>query len=325
MQGENLWESHKSLVMKGLFPATVTPFTDDLAVDWKALSRHLEVTLSAGDVSGVVVNSGLGELLQLEADEKVEAIRLALRLRAPGQIVVAGIDSHNPNHLVQDGLRARDAGAEALLVFPPFDKRAYRRLASDVDSVEALFSRLDREVGLPMVVFQYPVSSGCAYSIEALKAVAGLRNVVAVKTATEANLDTYKELWDGLNDRLSILVGVDSPPLLDMLRHGSHGALIGISAVATRHWSQLLRMVAEERSADADALFSKVCLPLMDSIFQNQRPTHLTSEAAAMKEALFQMGEIPSAAVRAPAIRPNREVRDRITASLRSAGLLAAG
>lgn len=325
MRGHYPWETIKPLVMKGLYPATVTPFTDDLQIDWPGLSRHIETTLSSENVNGVVVNSGLGEILQLEDDEKMEAIRLALRLRAPGQIVVAGIESHNPSHLVADGLRARDAGADALLVFPPFDKRAYRRLASDVESVEAVFSRLDREVGLPMVVFQYPVASNCAYSIPALKAIARLRNVVAVKTATEANLDTYKELWNSLHDDLSVLVGVDSPPLVDMLRHGAHGALIGISAVSTRHWAELLGLVADGRTAETDALYAKVCLPLMESIFQNQRPTHLTSEAAAMKEALFQMGEIASAATRPPALRPSAEVRRKIGASLRDAGLTAAG
>ena len=34
-----------------------------------------------------------------------------------------------------------------------------------------MFERLDREVGLPMIVFQYPEAAGCAYSIEALSRI----------------------------------------------------------------------------------------------------------------------------------------------------------
>lgn len=311
----------KSLTMHGLYPATVTPFAADGSVDMAGLRRHLEAVYGAEGVNGVVVNSGIGELLQLQPAEAAAIVELAKQIRAPGQLVISGIEGHNPDQLVRSGLAAKAAGADALLVLPPFDRRAYRRLNAHVESVRGLFERLSREIDLPMVIFQYPNSSGSAYSIEVLEALADLPHVVAVKTATEGHFDSYAQMWDRIGDKVAILVGVDSPPLIDMLRYGAHGALIGISAIATSQWGKLLDLVAAGKQEEADALYARVCLPLMQAVFQNQKPASLMNEAAATKEALFQMGEIPSARARFPAVHPSEDEKQVIANALRRAGL----
>lgn len=305
----------------GLIPATVTPFTQEGSLDLRALEKHLCVTLAAPGVTAVVVNSGIGELLQLTPEEQLSCIRLAKGIVGPEQRVISGVEGHNPDRLVAAAIAAREAGADALLVLPPFDRRAYRRLNAHPPSVRRLFERLDAEVNLPMIIFQYPQSSGSSYSMEALDAIVSLRNVVGIKTATEGNVETYREVWERFHDQVSILVGVDSPPLLEMIRLGSHGCLIGISAIKTESWGTLLRLVEEGRNEEAELLYKKVCLPLMDAVFQNQKPVSLMNEAAATKEALFQLGEIPSAFARFPAMMPDDKECAAIGSALSSAGL----
>lgn len=312
----------KKLVMSGLYPATVTPFNNSGALDVDALEKHIAKTFAAPGVRGVVVNSGLGEILQLSSEERIKGIELALKHRAPGQIVITGVEGHNIELVTRDALEAKHAGAEALLVFPPFDRRAYRKLASHQASVRHFFERLDKEVDLPMIVFQYPRNSHCDYSVEALKAIADIPNVVAIKVATAGDYPAYTAVWDALKDDVAILCGVDSPPLLDMLRYGAHGALIGISAMAPEKWSALLDHVTRNEIEEANALFDRVCRPLMSSVFENQQPKRLTSEAAAVKEALLQMGEIPNGAARSPAIAVDDEVRREIREALDFAGLV---
>ena len=312
----------KALAPKGLFPATVTPFFDSLAVDYVALESHLREMAATDGVTGIVVNSGIGELLQLTADECEEIIRLAIRVRRPDQLVISGIDGRGAAEYVAAGLRARAAGANALLVLPPFDKRPYRRLAAHVPTVYNFFAELDRAIDLPMVVFQYPPNSGCAYPIDVLRAIAELKNVVAVKAATMGDMKAYAEVWDALKDRVSVLAGVDSPPLIDMLRHGAHGALIGIGAIVPQIWADLLRYVNDGDRSAADALYDKICKPLMASVFENQQPKRLVAESAATKEALVQLGRVPSARVRPPAMDVDEDTRSVIQTSLVAAGLV---
>jgi 4-hydroxy-tetrahydrodipicolinate synthase len=307
-----------------LFPATVTPFTETLAVDYVALDSHLREMAATDGVTGIVVNSGIGELLQLTADECDEIIRRALAIRRADQLVIAGVDGCSTAEYVAAGLRARAAGADALLVLPPFDKRAYRRLAAHVPTVTNFFAELDRAIDLPMVIFQYPPNSGCGYPIDVLRAIAELKNVVAVKVATMGDVGAYAQVWDALKDKVSILVGVDSPPLIDMLRHGAHGALIGIGAILPHVWVDLLRLVQKDDRRAADALYDKICKPLMASVFENQKPTRLVAESAATKEALVQLGKIPSARVRPLAMDVDAATRSMIRASLIAAGLVKA-
>ena len=189
------------------------------------------------------------------------------------------------------------------------------------NSVYRFFQALDREIDLPMIVFQYPDSSGCAYSLEALSAIASLPNVVAVKAAS-GTVTRYVGVWNALHDKLSVLAAVDSPPLLGMLLHGTHGALIGISVIATSHWARLLAAASEGDAETARRIYNKVCIPLMDAVFENQEATSPTSEAACVKQALVQLGQIPSSRVRPPAVDVTEEHRARIGHALATAGLL---
>jgi 4-hydroxy-tetrahydrodipicolinate synthase len=311
----------KRLVLRGLYPATITPFAPDLSIDQEALRRHLGETAAVEGVRGLVVNAGLAEILQLTNEEKTRVIQTAKERCQRGQLVVGGIQGRSAAEAVRDGLDAKRAGADALLVLPPFDVRAYRRLSRHVDSVYRFFEVLDREVNLPMIVFQYPDTSGCAYSLDALLAIASLRNVVAIKAAS-GTVTRYVELWNRLHDKLSILAAVDSPPLLGMLLHGTHGALIGISVIGTLHWARLVDAVAQHDAATAQRLYNKICIPLMEAIFENQEPKSATSEVACVKEALVQMGQIPSSRVRPPAVDITEEHREAIRAALHATGLL---
>lgn len=313
----------KPLTLRGLFPATVTPFTDDLSVDNDALKVHLGRTAEAKGVQGLVVNAGLGELLQLSGEEQIHVIECALEVRRPGQLVIAGIEGRSPAEAVAAGLAAKEAGADALLVLPPFDTRAYRRFARNPASVHRFFEILDREIGHPMIVFQYPDASSVAYSLDALVAIADLRNVVGVKAAT-GSVTRYVELWKALRDRLSVLVASDAPPLLGMLLSGAHGALIGISVIGPERWAQLVSAALDGDESTATQIFNTFCLPLMEAVFENQEPVRPTSDAAGVKEALAQLGQIPSSRVRPLAEDVTQEGRREIHDALIVSGLLQA-
>lgn len=307
--------------VRGLIPATVTPFREDGSIDYKDLEGHLVAVASAEGVFGIAVNGHAGEVLALSPEERAKIVSVA-RKALPSHIkVIAGIEAHDPEMLVRDGVAARDAGADGLLVLPPFDIRPYRRLAQDPDSVLAVFGKLDREVGLPMIVFQYPDSSGCAYSIAALLRIAELSNVVGVKVSTP-EVSRYVEIYEALKGRVAVLPASDAPPLLGMLLHGADGALIGISVVGTPHWFELVREATAGSAQRAKEIFHRVCLPLMAALFENQQPKTLINPFAATKEALMQLGQLRCAQVRPPSIKPDGPRKASIRRALIDAGLL---
>ncbi len=306
---------------EGLYPATVTPFDENLSIDFDSLEAHLRATCDVEGVSGIVVNGHIGEILTLSHEERVEIIRVASRCRRDGQLLIAGIEGRTPAEGVREGIAARDAGAEALLLLPPFDVRPYRKLVGDASAVRYYLEQLDQHVGLPIIIFQYPKKSLCWYPVEVLSAVADIPSVAAVKVAAE-DANGYVEVYEAVGDRLSILAASDSPPLLGMLLYGGQGALIGISVVGTEHWSRLVQSARDGDAQSAHEVFKRVSVPLMDAIFDNQIGTSSISDAATTKEALVQLGQIPSSRVRPPAIGVDEARRARIGDALQKAGLL---
>ena len=182
---------------------------------------------------------------------------------------------------------------------------------------------MDREVNLPMIVFQYPEATGCAYSLASLERIAGLPNVVGIKAAT-VTASKYAEINDALGDKLAVLAACDAPSLLGMLLHNAPGALLGISVVGTPHWVELIREATEGDARKAKEIHNQFAVPLMDAIYEYQLQKTPVSTCAANKEALAQLGEISSSWVRPPALNVTPARKEAIRAGLQKAGLLMA-
>ncbi len=310
----------KRLLLRGLFPATLTPFKEDYSLDLPGLRKHLGDVASTPGVSGIAINAALGEVLQLSLAEQVQVTREAAQACKPGQLVIAGVCSNGAKQAIETAQAVKAAGAHALLVFPPFDTRTYRRLIAHTPSVVAFFRELGETVDLPLVIFQYPLTSGCAYSVETLNALAELPHVVGIKAAP-GTMAAYMPTWDALRDKLSVLAAWDGPVLVEKLEYGAHGALIGISNIAPELWVELLDATSKHDAQRVRTVFAR-CAPIMSSVWENHQPTRITSEVSATKEALVQMGMFPSSRVRPPLLEVTDKVRAEIREGLIQAGLL---
>jgi 4-hydroxy-tetrahydrodipicolinate synthase len=301
------------MTIQGLIPATLTPFLPDGSIDHDALATHIATVGCASRLYGIAVNGHAGEILALEADERQAVVDTARKALPSGLKLIAGIESHAVEGLVRQGLMAREAGADMLLVVPPFDVRVYRHLSHQSDAVFHVFRELDRRVGLPMIVFQYPEPSGCSYSLDALERIAALDHVVAIK-ASSGSPAKYAELHDRMADKLALLPAADSPSLLGMLLHGAPGSLIGISVVATQQWSDLVYEATQGDARRAKELHNRFAVPLMRGIFEYHMHWTATCPFAATKEALVQLGQFPPPGCAIRACRSTVSVRRRFAA-----------
>jgi len=312
------------MTIRGLIPATLTPFGVNGDVDYKELEKHLLEVASADGLYGIAVNGHAGEVLALSSDEREKVVYHAKKTLPKNLKVVAGIESHSFDDLIEQGIRAKRAGADMLLVLPPFDVRPYRMLANHPESVRAIFQRLNDEVGLPMIVFQYAEGSGVAYSIDVLRALADIPQVVAIKAACTSTT-AFVEIMNAVGDQVDVLAASDAPSLLGMLMYRCPGALIGISVIDTQRWSDLVRHATNGELDAAQKLHIEFAMPLMDAVFENQLHKSHTSYFAATKEALFQSGHLESARIRAPLVTPDAKQKSAIAQCLRQIGMTAHG
>lgn len=300
--------------LRGVIPANVLPFDRELAIDEPAYRKHLDWLVSIPGVAGITCNGHAAEVTSLSRDERRRALSIAVETVAGRVPVIAGIYAENYRQARE---LARDAAAEetdALLVMPPnalaYDaspEGAYRHFAEVADAVT-----------LPLVVFEYPASTGLQYDTETLLRVCGIPSVAAVKEWSldirihERNYRALKSL-----DRPVSLLTSFSTNLLPALVSGADGILSGHGSVIAELQVRLFDAVAECRLDEARRLYERV-QHLTAVIYRHP----MVDMYARMKEHLIMLGHELSSVVRPPLSPVTEEERRELRRALVRAGLL---
>lgn len=310
-----------ALELKGLFPAPVIPLDDDLGLMEREFIVHVQRLARAGaDVGGVVVNGHAGEVTTLDREERARVVRAAHEAAPTGFSVIAGVAALSTAEAIKLTQDAKDAGADAALVFPPFDYFPRRGAARTVEAPFRFFSSIAEEVDLPLVVFQYPLWTGISYTTETLVRLCEIDSVVGIKNAVW-DVSSYIEQYDALRGRVAILAACDGPELLPMLAYGGDGALIGVSNVGTALWAEFVTSCVENKVDSVRDLFFERLVPVAHALFGN---IHIGAKSfnALTKEALVQQGLFSTSRVRPPELDVTDEDRKSVNEALTKAGLL---
>lgn len=305
--------------LAGVMTATVTPFHPDGTLDEAGLRSYVRHLISTSGVTGVLCNGYTGEIDALSHEERRTVVRICAEEINGRGILIAAIDGSSTEVAIQLGLAAKNAGADVIQVNSPFQNLLRRGFLGSPAAAVDFYKTLDREVDLPMSVFQYPQWSGLTYSPETLKELVRIKNVVAIKEAVD--LDTYVADHRAIAGQVSLFADHNGYTLLPMLLLGADGSMVGISNVGTTLWVDLFaRVTAGDRNAAVELTNTRL-LPLMEAFSRDLGRTQ-TSFVAKVKEALQMLGLIESATVRQPEPLPSAIEREAIRSALLAAGLL---
>ena len=104
-----------TLNLNGLIPATVLPMHADGSIDEDSLRSYIGWVVGQGPVA-LAINVDTGEGPHLTHDEKVRVLGIVRDVtRLP---IVAGLAGPSTDAAVRQAKDFREAGADALLVFP---------------------------------------------------------------------------------------------------------------------------------------------------------------------------------------------------------------
>jgi 4-hydroxy-tetrahydrodipicolinate synthase len=287
----------------GVWGVLPTPFhSESLAVDTRSLEtlvagyRRLAVN---GDVAGLVALGVFGEAARLSADERVHVLR-TVAAAAAGLEIVAGIAFADP-------AAARDEAARLAAAVPGLRAVMVQVSSADPEALVADLSAVHQASGLPIVVQDYPLSSGVRIEVDALaNAVNALPCVTAVKCESPPTSVAIARLAP-LVRGVPLFGGLGGVGLLDELCAGASGAMTGFS-----YPEALVAVVAAWRANGFAAARDAIApwLPLMN--FEGQLEVGL----GLRKEHLRRRGLIASASVRAPGVAAPEELRECIARQL---------
>jgi 4-hydroxy-tetrahydrodipicolinate synthase len=297
-------------------PALLTPFDPDGGIDELALQSFAERIASIEGVGAVFCTGHAGEVAAMSRDERRHVTRLTVEAVGGRVPVIAGVYTDSYPEAVAMARDAREAGASAVTLFAPpvFADGA-------TESSEApfqFFQTVAQGAEIPLVVFQFPPSSGLGYDTETLVRLAGLPEVVAVKEGSAA-VDLYEA-------NLRALHAVDPPVpvlssnntwLLPSLSVGGDGILSGASSVVAEQHVELWRCIQRQDLAGARRVNDRL-YPLVRVFY---RPPFIDMHNR-MKEALVMMGVLQHATVRPPLMPLSDREKQDIRAALVAAELI---
>lgn len=194
---------------RGVFPALTTQFRDDQSLDIDATARHLETLIDAG-IHGVVLLGTVGENTALEHTEKLTVVREMLAVAAGRIPVLTGVAEYTTRLACRFAADVERIGAGGLMVLPGM---VYK---SDERETITHFRAVAHATGLPIMIYNNPVSYGVDVPPEGFAQLAGIPNIVAVKESSE-NVRRITDLVNLVGDRFILFAGVDDLVLESML------------------------------------------------------------------------------------------------------------
>lgn len=160
-------------MLRSVVPILATPFTAEDRVDVAGLERIVAFAVSGG--ASAVATLGLAsESFALSDDERATVVDAVRRAAGDGVHLVVGVASTSLRGAIEQADAAREAGADSLMVLPPFLAKASRQGLVD-------FFRRVGAVGGDIMVQDAPGTTGVELDQTLIAELAGLPGVTSFK------------------------------------------------------------------------------------------------------------------------------------------------
>lgn len=280
---------------KGVYPAVLTPMTQQEAVDNAAFVTHIEILLSAG-VDGLIIGGSLGEASTLLFEEKL-ALCLAAKKLANGKVpVIMNIAEGSTREAIHQAKIATDNYIDGLMVLPPM-----RYKADDQETV-AFFAAVAANTSLPIMLYNNPVDYKIDITLDMLEALSVYSNIQAIKESTR-DVTNVTRIRNKFADRFAILCGVDTLALEELLL-GADGWVAGLVDAFPKETVAIYRLAKAGRIAEAVAIY-RWFMPLLELDIHPKLVQYIKLAAS--------LTGTCSAFVRAPRLMLSGEELQRIT------------
>ena len=250
----------------------LTPMTAAEDVDFAKLEALVEYLIGAG-VHGLIPLGSTGEFYALSHEERTAVLQTVIRVAAGRVPVVAGVNAGATREVVQYSREAEALGAAGIMVAPP-----YYSLPRP-DELREHVRLVDRAVGIPIVLYNYPGRTGVDMKPEDLQRLAELRNVRYVKEST-GETARISEIVRRCGDRLQVLCGCDTV-VLESFVLGAVAWVAGIANICAAEHVRLYELLQCQDYAAARQYFFRL-QPLFSLLEQSGKYTQMVKAGAGL-------------------------------------------
>jgi 4-hydroxy-tetrahydrodipicolinate synthase len=269
--------------LNGIHVPVITPFQKNGELDLPSYRSYLTELLKHR-IQGIVIGGTTGESPSLAWDElkrlyeETEQVMAAQHNRLP---ITVGTGTNDTASTLRRTEQAKSLGADAVLVVVPY----YNRPAPS--GILEHFRRT-AEIEIPVIAYNIPYRTGVELSIETVKQILDLPNVIGLKDSS-----------GGIRQLIELSRSVTKPILCgeDMyfysaLCSGARGGIVASSSVAADILVRVYESIRAGHPTEARKEFERL-VPLIDLLYREPNP-------APIKWLLAHRGIIQSSTLRLP-------------------------
>ena len=254
-------------IFTGCGVAIVTPFNDDLSVNYKSLENLLEYHIANGTDS-IVICGTTGESATLTPKEHSDVIKFTCDVVNHRIPVIAGTGSNETAYAIELSNDAEKAGADAMLVVTPYYNKP---------SDEGIYRHFEAvsKVGMPIIVYNIAGRTGKNISTSLLCRIVELPNIAGVKEAS-GDINQMMDVIAKISRKkpeFSVLSG-DDGLTLPLIAAGGDGVISVVSNIAPALVTELVTKALEGKFDEARDIHYRL-LPFFKAAFVDGNPTSI--------------------------------------------------
>ena len=286
--------------LKGLGVALVTPFNEDLSIDFDSLTKLVEYNIANG-TDFLVVLGTTAETATLSKAEQVQVIEHIVKVNNKRLPLVLGIGGNN-TLAVKEQIESTDlSDFEGILSVSPYYNKPnqegiyqhYKMLAS---------------TGKNIIIYNVPGRTG--QNIDAtttLRLAKDFPNLFMIKEASP-NISQYFDILRKKTAGFSLISG-DDKFTLPVTLAGGDGVISVIGQAYPKLFSDMIKLAKESKAKEAYTIHNQL-VELIRLIFAEGNP-------CGVKTVLAEMGIIKNH-LRLPLIKASENLQDRIKAEMKN-------
>ena len=184
--------------LRGIWAATLTPFTPDLRLDEGGWRRNLRHWYRELGIAGLFVNGKQGEFASMTVAERKHTAELAVEEAAGRGGVMVSCSDQSLDTVVELARHAQAIGADYIVVHTPLLYFG----AHTPDTIVEYYRYVAEQVDIGIALWNQPPDCGYLLEPEVCLRLAEIPNVVAIKYSVPR--ETYARLTRLAGDRLIV-------------------------------------------------------------------------------------------------------------------------
>ena len=284
--------------LKGVGVALVTPFNEDLSVDFDSLTKLVEFNINNG-TNYLVVLGTTAEVATLSAEEKKAVIQQIIKVNNKRLPLVLGIGGNDTMEVKKQIEETDLSDFDAVLSVSPYYNRP---------SQEGLYQhyKMLAETGKQIIIYNVPSRTG--QNVEAsttLRLAKDFPNLFLIKEAA-GNINQYFDILRQKPEHFNLVSG-DDEYTLPVTLAGGHGVISVIGQGYPKEFSTMVQLAFDGKVNEAYNIHNKM-VEITRLIFAEGNP-------AGIKTILAEMGIVKNY-VRLPLVVATEGLQNKIKAEM---------